>query len=911
MSSQGLSILYWNADGIRSKSLELLDLVSSLNTDVIAISETRLSSNVHFQLPGYKCYRSDKKMCGKGQGVAILIKTDIDHNVIKSPITKNLENVGIEIRFSCNSYLLYSIYQSPNSALVTKDLDALFSSGRNVIVMGDFNARHPAWYGTDYNERGKALFKHMLLSNFTIHAPAEPTLVHYRPDLKPTLPDLVLSSNIYNVSALETIPALSSNHLPVHLVLEEQVPKLVHSPPAFNFRKADWRSFKVDLNSSIHLTSRSINAIPEINKAIDDLQTDIITAKKSNVPLYSPQQQRIGYILPRSIKRLINSKNKHKRQLQCSSVISVKKAAKTQINFLNHSIKTKIRAFNDKVWANKLSKVDKPCNDLWKLVKNIKSNSSPSGIDPLQRCDGTTTLSPAEQCEELARAFYENMLLTVNYESTDDINRLVSDSVSRLGQPIDDNAPLGKLVRPHEIVVIIRQLKTCKASGYDGVDNILLKNLPQKAIVQLTRIFNACLRISYYPDVWKQAKVIALKKPGKDHSFAVNYRPISLLPNLGKIFEKIIYVRLMATANNKIIAEQFGFRPEHSTTQQLARVAEFAAHNLNLRSTTGMLLFDIEKAFDTVWHNGLLHKLSGFTSLRLTKIIQSYLSNRSFNVHINTFFSSAHHVPAGVPQGSVLGPLLFLIYLNDVPIQPRTQLACFADDTATITADHDVDIVIGRLQLSAELLTQFFLNWKLKLNYNKTEAIIFSRSRKLPVRQIKIMGASIPWSTSVKYLGVHIDRKLNWIHHVTQVCTKGLRALTALQPILNRKCNLSPSTKVLIYKTLVRPILTYACPVWSSTADYNYNKIQIIQNKALKIACNTPFYTNLKKLHVEINLPLIKDFILKLTYKFYQDTLSHTHNHLISLIAKTRKSDLTYIDTYGRYRLPHHYILDR
>lgn len=358
-----------------------------------------------------------------------------------------------------------------------------------------------------------------------------------------------------------------------------------------------------------------------------------------------------------------------------------------------------------------------------------------------------------------------------------------------------------------------------------------------------------------------------------------------------------------------IINEQFGFRAAHSTVQQLARVSEYISHHLNLGQSTGMFLLDIEKAFDTVWHEGLLHKLINLNiSLNLVKIIESYLTDRSFFVCIGDCASSSQMIPAGVPQGSILGPFLFLLYLNDIPIQPKTSLACFADDTASYTSSNDIDLIIGRLQLSIDRLHSYFSKWRLKLNEAKTEAILFTRQRKLPKRTLTIAGHNIPWSSSVRYLGITMDSKLNWSKHISNLRIKGAQAIGCLSPIFNRNSILSPLTKLRIYSTLIRPCLTYACPVWSSTCISNHQILQVVQNKCLKISFKTPYKTNLIKLHSKIKFPLLLNFILKITYKFYNKIQNHK-NPLISNICKTKISDLPYIDKYGTYRLPHHYLL--
>lgn len=292
------------------------------------------------------------------------------------------------------------------------------------------------------------------------------------------------------------------------------------------------------------------------------------------------------------------------------------------------------------------------------------------------------------------------------------------------------------------------------------------------------------------------------------------------------------------------------------------------------------------------------------------KLIQSYLTNRSFQVHINNCLSSLKSVPAGVPQGSILGPYLFLIFLNDIPKQTRTSIACFADDTASFTSSQDIDLIIGRLQLSIELLLSYFLKWKLKINTTKTEAILFTRHRFLPTRTLHIDGFNIPWSHSVKYLGLVLDKKLNWSENTDKLRIKGTKALNSLSLVLNRRSCLSSKTKLNIYSTLVRPCLTYACPVWSSTCPTNLNKLQVVQNKALKYSYNTPLYTNLTKLHLDIDLPSIYSYIYKVSKKFYLYSIPKNKNILVQNICKSRKTDLTYIDKYNRYKLPHHLFLD-
>lgn len=900
-----LKLLSWNADGVKNKKGELLDLaVSDLSVDVIALSETRLPLDAPFDIPGYICYRKDKHDDGRGQGVAILIKSDLKHERVKLPYTHNMEAIGIVTNVTGTKIIILSIYQSPNLPLLTEDLDALLGLSDHVLIMGDFNANHELWHKTNKfkNTHGKILFEHMVENDYVIHASPTPSLVHYRPELQPTNPDLVLARNITNISNVNAIPALSSNHFPIYFKLDS--PILRTQPKQYCYAKANWKSYRAYLEENIVLTSQVYNTTKEIDIAISQLTECISAARDKSVPLTSINNKVLT--LPKYIKNIIKNKNRLRRQEQRSIDINIKRTLRSEINYLQKLIQSHILSHNNNVWNSKLEKIDNPTSDLWRLAKQLRVRATV--IPPLIKVDGTYTTNIEEQCETLANAFHDNMNLTRNWDSGN-TEILVQNSMKIINTNSDTK--MGKPTRPKEIWKYLKQLKRRKSPGPDHIHNALLKNLSQKAVVMLTKIFNACLKLSYFPTIWKMAKVIAIKKPNKDEVVPSSYRPISLLPTIGKLFESVIYSRLLAASSHLLIKEQFGFRRSHSTAQQLARVAEHIAHNLNLKKSTGMFLLDIEKAFDTVWHEGLLHKLViSDIPLPLVKLIQSYLDQREFRVHIGDTKSGCKKIPAGVPQGSILGPYLFLIYLNDIPKQPRTSLACFADDTASLTSSEDIDLIIDRLQLSLELLHSYFTKWKLKLNATKTEAIMFTRQRALPKNKLKINDHPIPWSQNVKYLGITFDKKLNWSKHIETIKLKGLKAMNALSPIFNRRSKLSNKIKLKLYSTLMRPCFTYAAPVWSSTCTTNYVKLQVIQNRAIKIAYNTPFKTNLKTLHKSIHYPTIKEFIFKLMKKFYVERNPHHQNSLVSSIGQSRSHNLPYFDRYGTYRLPHHYLLD-
>ncbi|RZB40747.1 RVT 1 domain containing protein [Asbolus verrucosus] len=281
-----------------------------------------------------------------------------------------------------------------------------------------------------------------------------------------------------------------------------------------------------------------------------------------------------------------------------------------------------------------------------------------------------------------------------------------------------------------EINRLIRNLPNNKASGIDKISNKIIKKLSQKTITQLKNIINAIFKLGHFPNTYKTAVIVPIPKPNKDSNNPENYRPISLLSTTSKFIEKIINNRILkAQKQLKINSEiQFGFKRKHNTTQQLARIVNDIIINFNKDKVTTLTSLDLEKAFDKVWIDGLIYKMMNFKFNKyLIKLIYSYLTNRKFKVAVNNEFSDTKKTQRGVPQGSVLGPTLFAIYLYDIPQFLKTNTALYADDTAIYSHSFNAQVSTTQNQLHIYKLEKYSEDWKLKLNANKTEHILFTR----------------------------------------------------------------------------------------------------------------------------------------------------------------------------------------
>jgi hypothetical protein len=338
--------------------------------------------------------------------------------------------------------------------------------------------------------------------------------------------------------------------------------------------------------------------------------------------------------------------------------------------------------------------------------------------------------------------------------------------------------------------------------------------------------------------MWKHARVVAILKPRKPPSDPGAYRPISLLPTISKILERLVAKRLsrQAIGEGIIPPEQFGFRKHHSTTAQLTRLAEFITHGFNIRKHTGLITLDLEKAYDTVWINGQLFKLISFKfPAYLIKFIHSYLSNRSFSVTLSDVSSPVKYTAAGLPQGAVLSPLLFSIYTADYPRIPHIHTALYADDTAIYSQSWRIDTVSRRLSRAMGRICKYCTRWKLKINIGKTTATIFTKRRPQYSEPIHMEGLEIPWTKTFKYLCLPLTSTLNCTQHVKQTAQEANGNLVTLFPLLTRDSTLTMEIKLHLYKSIIRSTMTYAAPVWCAISDSTYQNLHIVQNKCLRV----------------------------------------------------------------------------
>lgn len=492
-----------------------------------------------------------------------------------------------------------------------------------------------------------------------------------------------------------------------------------------------------------------------------------------------------------------------------------------------------IKATKAKFWGDFFDRNQLNSKTTWNGVKKLLGYNTEHEHAPKQLKNGNVLITDKQK---MATAFNE-------YFSS--IGRKLSD---QLGEELDQNAFLKyipvkpdqwsyyfRVVDGREVLKVINKLANKRSYGLDGISNTVLKEIKFQIAGPLAQLTNISLITGYTPPDWKMAKVLPLFKDG-DRDEMTNYRPISILCSLSKILEKIVYHQIFTPFSDDHLTEvQFGFRPNHSTMHAVHNFLQNIAANDSGRYSIGIFV-DLKKAFDTVNHEILLAKLSryGFSS-NVTTWISNYLTNRRQMVEIGDVRSKMSNVTCGIPQGSILGPLLFLIYINDLPHVTGFRVTMFADDTTLQHSSADLKDLEEQCSLWLDQLVNYFRGNKLTLNHDKTKMMLFSpRSLKddiiIKMNDIPIQQVGTAWEEkSVKFLGLNLDAQLNFKEHIRIV---GRNVRKILYTLFLAKRSIPSKLKYILYNSLVKSRLNYGIEYFMGSP--SIKDLFILQKQAIR-----------------------------------------------------------------------------
>lgn len=762
-----------------------------------------------------------------GGGVALYIKDHINYKLRGDIMPVNLEMLAIEIsKPKFRPIIIATWYrppQSPVSAFSEFEdfLKAVDAEGKETMIVGDINcdiaesAIDPLCAPTKFLYDAYQFSQ--LITDYTRVTDRSKTLI-----------DHLLSNEPQNIVDAGVIKTCISDHYLIYGVRKFQTiksePKYVESRNMKNF---DSQSFVSDLQNAQWGLLSQCNDTNEMVFVWEKLFTDILDVhaplrkkrvKNKASPWLTPEIKKLMYKRDFLKKKSISNKSR--------STFEAYKRVRNQIN-------TAIKKAKVNYLTNEIDYDSQSSWHTWRAINTLLGRKS--------KVTGVKELNVEENIVTDPRIISDTFNVhfsTVGSKISGSVPHTTTLPETFVKQ--SDSTFQFSTIAPSMIQHMLSRLCIRKASGLDKISAEILRLAAPVISGPLSIIFNQSIQTGIFPDKWKNAKVFPVHK-GNAKDDPNNYRPISVLPVVAKVFEKLVYDQVYHYLNENNILSQFqsGFRSANSTVTALLQATENWYKNIDCGYINGVVLVDLSKAFDTVDHTILLKKLNmyGFNNIPLDWF-KSYLDDRQQCCMANGIQSDFKPITTGVPQGSILGPLLFLLYINDLPnCLTSTTPGMYADDTQITASAETVNEVENTLNSDLKNLHTWLCANKLSVNSTKTEFIIIASNYRLNQfitdPKVELNNEAIKRVTKSKLLGVMVDDKLLWDAHVNEIIIpkvlKGLRMLRQLRDLL-------PLPNLIqVYNALVSPHFDYCCLIWGNCGTVLKNKLQKLQNRAARI----------------------------------------------------------------------------
>ena len=817
-NKRGLHFIHLNINSVLSKIDELRIIANKSKASVIGITESKLDKTVldgEINIDGYELVRSDRNR--HGGGVACYIRNDISFSV-RGDFSNEIENIFLDIFLPKTRPILIGIlYRPPDQSGFLDKLSSAISKtscfdNQEVYILGDLNIN---LINTQKSHipNGIKRYREFCSLHGLKQLITSPTRIT---ENSSSLLDHVLTNSTDRVSQSGVVDTSLSDHQLIYCTRKISRIK-------FNAHKyIRIRSLK-NYNQSLFLEKLNEINFPDYSKfeTVNDAYSDFVGKVTSVIDQIAPMKEiRVKNNSPdwfdAEIHEEIETRDKLFAKFKKSKKSNDHKNYKKARNKVQHLINKKKKTF---VVGKLNENIGKP-KELWKSLKSLglpSKKNTPSSI--CLENNGTLSFDSKTNAE-IFKDFYSNLAGDLLKKLPSPTNKFGIEAVKKYYKNMNLEGESFSF-RPTNHADILKLLEDVKTSKSAGIDNLAGKFLKEGASVlasPITDLCNLSISLSSFPDDCKIAKLKPLYKK-ETKTKPKNYRPISLLPLISKVIEKVIHNQTQNFLNkNRILCSyQSGFRKHYSTDTCLSYLTNKVQTGFEEGLLTGMVLIDLQKAFDTIDHGILLDKMKylGFSTSTIDWF-NSYLTNRSFIVNVGKEYSSPGKLSCGVPQGSILGPLLFLLYVNDMPQAVNSELLLYADDTCLIYTAKDTKTIEEQLNSDFNSLCEWFVDNKLSIHFgeDKTKSILFGTKRHLKNQtdlDIKYGDIKIKQHNKVTYLGCILDSNLSG----ESMATKVLGLVNGRLKFLYRKQRfLTFSLRRLLCNALIQPHYDYSCSAW-------------------------------------------------------------------------------------------------
>ena len=839
------SIHYTNIRGLSSNLSSVEHHLSSNSPNILLLSETQLSNDVLTSPFFISNYNLHSRVRFKG-GVCAYSNINTPVARLKDLESPNFDVMWLKVCLPTTTLVLCFAYCSPNSTNFVSFFDYLNSCHETVtsshpqaeiLYLGDFNVHHREWLNSSHTDSGGIEALTFSILNDLEQIISQPTHIPDRYDHSANILDLFFTSNPSRCKCTISPPIGSSDHTLINVSILTAPP-----PPAapskrkyWHLNKADWnnlRNFFSDfpwVNYCLLCGDASVSA-----KRITEV---ILAGMEAFIPFSSKTTSSSNPWFNRSCSEAIQARDQAYRAWKTfptsgshSAFISARNRCKRVIREAKHSF---IQRKCDNLSSSSTDR------SFWSLAKGISNNFCRSTFPSLFRPDGTIAVSPIDKASLFGSRFSSN--------STLDDSNIPSPPDAPLTNPMTLPVISFRTVRK-----ALLSLDTSKAYGPDGIHPRVLKECASELAPVLARLFRFCLKTKTFPSSWKHALIHPIPKKG-DRSDPSNYRPVALTSTISKVFESLLNSHILKhLENHSLLSDhQYGFRKARSTGDILSYLTNVWSSSLKDFGESYVVALDISKAFDRVWHRGLISKLPSFGfPPSLCSLISSFLSGRSISVVVDGSASPLFSINSGVPQGSVLSPTLFLLFFNEFLSSTSNPMHSYADDstlhssTSFSSAPSSLTRSASRLDTASTInsdldrISQWGTQNLVKFNSSKTQFLPISLSRTPHNSRISFDGSVIPPLDSMNLLGITVTSNLSWKPHIMGIAKAASKKLGVLF-----RCRTFFSSEQLLrlYKGLIRPCMEYCSHIWGGSSSVSL--LDRVESKAIRLI-NCPRLTS-------------------------------------------------------------------
>lgn len=853
-----LNILYLNIRSIRNKLDDLESIIQQhykTLTHIIALTEVWIFDNEveHFNIPNYDKYYCNRS--NRGGGCALYVHNTLYSNIIVSKEWNGNTILGIHINNHKFKLNLFNIYKPPHTDFseFMSIFSPILSMYKHSFIIGDFNF-NLLEKNTDVNV-GEYIDMVCSMGYLILNKEEPDFYTRSCNNVTKTILDHVIT-DLLNYSYRF---ALFDTYISDHRYIYFSICNII------NINNYDTFKTVIEYNKINTIDLNAINQSVNINEFINTIKNTLATYTKK-IKIKNKIKNRKPWI-NENILNLIKTRNQF-----------FKLKIKYPLNeyFFQQFIlyRNKVIYLNRELKKNYFSlKFENNLNDpkkFWSITNEILFNGGKTFQSDINIEVNNLLITNPQEVANHFNNFFINRA-TVRNTNIQMIN-------STPHNPFNSSFYLRK-INNSDLLHILRTLNTSAANGYDNIPMKFFNNFTYRLCDKLTEFINTSIDTGIFPDCLKIAKVTPIYK-SKNKLEMNNYRPISVLPSLSKIFEKAIQIQLekYLYENSIINPNQFGFVTNSSTLAACTQLVNFIENGIDRNVFVSCIFLDLEKAFDSVQHDILHQKFQNIgISHKALHLLKSYHNNRKQFVKIGDQIGTEHNIAIGVAQGSILSTTEFAIFINDIfKLSLLGEMQLYADDIVLMYTNKNVVDLKSNMESDLIQVNQWLKKNQLKLNVGKSNFIIFDRNRTVDnFESIQVNHSEINRIYQTKYLGLYLDSKLNWHAHINNIKNKIRPIMFATRRL--RYC-LHKDALLNIYHAHIASRLIYLNPVWSGASVTKINELSILQNKCLRVVFGYGRYQSRVDLYTGNIFPLnklITYHLLLLIYSLKNNLLKH------------------------------------